>query len=81
MLGGLPFMFLAVALMLTHLRPQRVWLGPPVRAWLWAGPPIYAYLATVVALFLFFYPLWTGLPLAQDAWSQRIWFPSWNCCF
>ena len=81
MLGGLPFMFLAVALILTHLRPQRIWLGPPIRAWLSAGPPIYAYLATVVGLFLFFYPLWTGLPLTQDAWSQRIWFPSWNCCF
>lgn len=81
MLGGLPFLFLAVALVLTHLRPQRAWFGAPVRAWLSAAPPIYAYVATVVGVFLFFYPLWTGLPLTQDAWSQRIWFPSWNCCF
>jgi dolichyl-phosphate-mannose-protein mannosyltransferase len=81
MLGGLPFMFLAVALVLTHLRPQRVFLGAPIRAWLYAGPPLYAYAATVVGVFLFFYPLWTGLPLTQAAWWQRIWFPTWNCCF
>jgi dolichyl-phosphate-mannose-protein mannosyltransferase len=81
MLGGLPFMILAVALVLTHLRPQRLFIGPPFRTWLTAGPPLYAYLATVVVLFLFFYPIWTGLPLTQEAWSQRIWFLSWNCCF
>jgi dolichyl-phosphate-mannose--protein O-mannosyl transferase len=23
--------------------------------------------------FVFFYPLWTGLPITGDAWSHRMW--------
>ena len=28
----------------------------------------------MVLIFVFFYPLWSALPISGDSWSQRIWF-------
>jgi dolichyl-phosphate-mannose--protein O-mannosyl transferase len=47
-----------------------------------AALPVYAFLALVVCFFLYFYPLWTGLPLSYDSWTEHIWVPTWlgeNC--
>jgi dolichyl-phosphate-mannose--protein O-mannosyl transferase len=82
MMGGLPFMILAVAFCLTLLRPLSIRVPgfPSLR--LGAGIPLYAYLAMVVCFFFYFYPLWTGLPLSYDSWNEHIWVPTWlgeNC--
>jgi dolichyl-phosphate-mannose-protein mannosyltransferase len=37
-----------------------------------------AYVAIVVAAFVFFYPIWTGLPLTPQAFEWRIWLESWR---
>ncbi|HYM49962.1 MAG TPA: phospholipid carrier-dependent glycosyltransferase [Candidatus Limnocylindrales bacterium] len=81
MLGGLPLMILALALVLTWVRPFRLTgslarlSGPLARQ---AGRVIvYSYLATVLAFFIYFYPLWTGLPLPYSSWLSHMWVPSW----
>ncbi len=88
MFGALPFMILAVALVLTRLRGLR--LTVPFGAFdlhLNGLAPAYAYLAMVVAFFLYFYPLWTGLPMTADAVNGHIWFafvkplPNWCLCY
>ena len=33
--------------------------------------------ALAVGLFVYFYPVLSGLPLPYDIWRQRMWFPSW----
>jgi dolichyl-phosphate-mannose-protein mannosyltransferase len=86
MLGGLPAMFLALALALTYLRSVRTRIagvGLPLNGAVLA----YAYLVMVVGFFLYFYPLWTGLPLTADALNGRVWFafvkplPNWCLCY
>jgi dolichyl-phosphate-mannose--protein O-mannosyl transferase len=86
MLGGLPAMFLALALGLTYLRTLRGRLpGLAVRAS--GAVPAYAYLLMVIGFFLYFYPLWTGLPLTGDALNNHVWFafvkpmPNWCLCY
>jgi dolichyl-phosphate-mannose-protein mannosyltransferase len=86
MLGGLPVMFLALALALTYLRTLRGRL--PVLALRFSGAvPAYAYLLMVIGFFLYFYPLWTGLPLTADALNGHVWFafvkplPNWCLCY
>ena len=74
MLGGLPSMILAVALVLTWVRPLR--LPSRLRA-VGGGTFAYAYLAAVATLFIYFYPLWTGLPLPYSTWLNHMWVPSW----
>jgi dolichyl-phosphate-mannose-protein mannosyltransferase len=86
MLGGLPAMVLALALGLTYLRSVR----PPIgrtRLRLNGAVLAYAYLVMVVGFFLYFYPLWTGLPLTSEALNSRVWFafvkpgPNWCLCY
>jgi len=36
------------------------------------------YVAIVVGAFVFFYPIWTGVPLTERAFEWRMWFPSWR---
>jgi dolichyl-phosphate-mannose-protein mannosyltransferase len=86
MLGGLPAMFLAVALALTYVRSLRA--GANVTGFRLSGAvPAYAYLLLVVAFFFYFYPLWTGLPLTSDALNSHVWFafvkplPNWCLCY
>jgi len=86
MLGGLPFMFLALALGLTIIASLRgSWPGIAIR--LNGAVPAMAYLVMVVLFFLYFYPLWTGLPLTSDALNSHVWFvfkkplPNWCLCY
>jgi dolichyl-phosphate-mannose--protein O-mannosyl transferase len=86
MLGGLPAMLLALALGLTYVRSLSGVI-PGVAARLTGAVPAYAYLLMVVGFFLYFYPLWTGLPLTADALNGHIWFsfvkpwPNWCLCY
>jgi len=74
MFGGLVFMVLALAFVLSYLASK---LRPPGRQLLVA-----AHLATAVLFFGYFYPVWTGLPISQSAyfsgpgtpvWGPKIW--------
>jgi dolichyl-phosphate-mannose--protein O-mannosyl transferase len=69
-----------------HFLPAVPWgalsLGALV-AWTWrrglAGRSVASiYVGLVVAAFVFFYPIWTGLPLTERAFEWRMWFPSWR---
>lgn len=86
MLGGLPTMFLALALALTYLRSVRGYL-PELAVRFNGAVPAYAYLVMVVGFFLYFYPLWTGLPLTGDSLNSHVWFafvkplPNWCLCY
>jgi len=86
MLGGLPFMFLALALGLTYIASLRGSM-PGIALRMSGAVPAYAYLVMVVGFFLYFYPLWTGLPLTSDALNSRVWFvfyqplPNWCLCY
>ena len=74
MLGGLPLMILAVALVLTWVRQLRL---PDRLRSLHGATLAYGYLVAVAALFIYFYPLWTGLPLPYTTWLSHMWVPSW----
>ena len=76
MFGGLPFMILALSFALARLRHARVRLslGSATLPTLEGRHLAIAYLALVVVVFIFFYPLWAGLPITGDQWTQRIWF-------
>jgi dolichyl-phosphate-mannose--protein O-mannosyl transferase len=86
MLGGLPAMFLGLALALTYLRSLRGHL-PGLALRINGAVPAYAYLLMVIGFFLYFYPLWTGLPLTADALNSHVWFalvkplPNWCLCY
>ena len=86
MLGGLPAMFFALALVLTCLRTLSGRL-PGMALRFNGAVPAYAYLVMVVGFFLYFYPLWTGLPLTGDALNSHVWFaltkplPNWCLCY
>jgi len=86
MLGGLPAMFLALALVLTYLRSLRGRL-PGVALRVNGAVPAYAYLLLVIGFFIYFYPLWTGLPLTASALNNHVWFafvkpmPNWCLCY
>jgi dolichyl-phosphate-mannose--protein O-mannosyl transferase len=88
MFGGLPLMILALALVLTLLRQRSFHIPFGQRAFTFsANLPVYAFLATVVVFFIYFYPLWTGLPIPTQAYQGHIWFslgkpgPNWCLCF
>jgi len=86
MLGGLPAMFLALGLALTYLRSRRGAL-PGIAMRLSGAVPAYASLLMVIAFFVYFYPLWTGLPMTSDALNSHVWFvfikpwPNWCLCY
>lgn len=69
-----PWVVLAVTFLLG------VVIGPPSatsirrrRGLIWAG----AYVVLTVAMFIFWYPLWTAEVIPYEQWSWRMWFPSW----
>jgi dolichyl-phosphate-mannose--protein O-mannosyl transferase len=70
MFGGLIFMVLAAAFVVTHLAEQ---LRPPGREYLVAG-----YLAMAVLFFAYFYPVWTAVPLSNSAYSVSPGTPVWG---
>lgn len=70
MFGGLIFMILAVAFVLTHLATN---YRPPGRQLFVA-----AYLGTAVLFFGYFYPIWTGVPISQGAFFEGSGTPPWG---
>lgn len=85
MFGGLIFMILALAFVLAQIARQpgavavafgrrRLILRPRHLA--------YAHLAIAVLAFVYFYPVWTGLPISTDAYLRqfpfgKMWFLTW----
>lgn len=73
-LGMLLFAALGLAYVLAGLRQQvvvvrgRTWLLEPVS---WAA------VISVVAAFVFFYPVWTAMPLSQPDHQMRLWVDAW----
>ena len=70
MFGGLIFMVLALAFVLTNIAQQL----RPRGMWLFAG----GHLGTTVLLFFYFYPLWTGLPISGPAYFEGSGSPPWG---
>jgi dolichyl-phosphate-mannose--protein O-mannosyl transferase len=74
MFGGLVFMILALAFVLAWLAGRLPTIGRRLLA---------AHLAIAVTFFLYFYPIWTGLPISNGAlyyvpnetpiWGPKIW--------
>ncbi|ROR72274.1 dolichyl-phosphate-mannose--protein mannosyltransferase [Bogoriella caseilytica] len=80
-----PYVVLALTFTLGWLTGL---LGPPehTRGWespriggsgRWRYAPLAAVLALSVAAAVFFWPIWTGEPMAYEAWQWRMWLPSW----
>jgi hypothetical protein len=75
MLGALPFMALAYAYALTALRRVHISVGNRSVS---LAPISYAAVGLVVAGFIFFYPMWTGLPLTSADHQMRLWVGDWQ---
>src|SRR5215472_4281187 len=84
MFGGLIFMILALAFVLVRMQQ-----AGPIRIDFWGDrivlPVRYlvpAYLAVVIAAFLYFYPVWTGLPISNGSYLDpfpigKMWLRTW----
>jgi dolichyl-phosphate-mannose--protein O-mannosyl transferase len=70
MFGGLIFMILALAFVLTHFAEK---LRPPGRQGL-----IAIHLATSVLFFGYFYPMWSAVPISESAWFMSTGTPPWG---
>lgn len=66
-MGALPFMIMLVALMVN-----RLWRA----GGFWREISAVMVLAIILAA-VYFYPIWTGLPIPQGAFYQRMWLSSW----
>jgi dolichyl-phosphate-mannose--protein O-mannosyl transferase len=45
--------------------------------WWSLAPLAYAGVAAVVAAFIFFYPVWTAIPLTTPDMQMRLWVDAW----
>jgi dolichyl-phosphate-mannose-protein mannosyltransferase len=70
MFGGLIFMILALAFVLTQVAESL----PRPRGELLAA----AFLGTAVLFFGYFYPVWTGVPISQSAYFEGTGTPPWG---
>jgi dolichyl-phosphate-mannose-protein mannosyltransferase len=70
MFGGLIFMVLALAFVLAQVAEQ---LRPPGRMVL-----VGSFLGVAVLFFIYFYPIWTGLPISGPAYFQGPQTPPWG---
>src|SRR5437867_8234998 len=70
MFGGLIFVVLALAFVLSYLASK---LRPPNREALVA-----VHLATAVFFFGYFYPVWTAVPISSSAWFEGSGTPPWG---
>ena len=69
MIGGLIFMVLALAFVLGQLaayRPQ------------WGAKVAVAHLVLALSFFLYFYPMWSAVPISESAWSVQAGTPPWG---
>jgi dolichyl-phosphate-mannose-protein mannosyltransferase len=69
MIGGLIFMVLALAFVLAQIADRWKVVGRRLA---------YAHLAIVVASFMYFYPVWTALPISLPAWYAGPGTPPWG---
>ena len=84
MFGGLVFMLLALAFVLVRMQqagPIRIDFGGD-RIVLPTRYLVPAYLAVVVITFLYFYPVWTGLPISTPSYLDgfpfgKMWLRTW----
>ena len=83
MFGGLIFMVLALAYVLARIADGAMWvgLGGTMRR-LSAKPVLYAWLAIAILFFIYFYPVWTGIPIGDTSYlggfgTGRMWFLKW----
>jgi hypothetical protein len=84
MFGGLVFMVLALAFVLVRMQdagPLRVQLlgGETVISTRWLVP---AFLVLAVLFWIYFYPVWTALPIGDHAYrggfpEGKMWIPTW----
>ncbi len=86
MFGGLPWMLMALAFVLARFSRFELFKvqhddgtqTPVTGRWL-----AYGYLAVAICFFLYFYPVWTGLPISNSAYLNgfteggKMWFTSW----
>ena len=70
MFGGLIFMVLALAFVLTQIAER---LRPPGNIAL-----VGSFLGAAVLFFLYFYPIWTGLPISGPAYFEGPQTPPWG---
>jgi dolichyl-phosphate-mannose-protein mannosyltransferase len=84
MFGGLIFMVLALAFVLARVAGGAAELG--LGRWEWRGlaglPVYYGWLAVAVLFFIYFYPVWTGIPIGTEQYLGglgigRMWFVKW----
>jgi hypothetical protein len=69
MFGGLPFMILAFAFVLAKLHGISLRIGHPGRALTIYGSDLaFGLLALALLAFLYWYPVWTGLPISDPGY-------------
>jgi hypothetical protein len=73
-LGMLIFLALGLAYALAALRHVRFFAAG---RWWSLAPLAYAGVAAVVAAFIFFYPVWTAIPLTTPDTQMRLWVDAW----
>jgi dolichyl-phosphate-mannose-protein mannosyltransferase len=83
MFGGLIFMVLALAYVLARVAAGTAWVGLSKGTHPLSGKPIlYAWLGVAILFFIYFYPVWTGVPLGDTQYlggfgTGRMWFLKW----
>ncbi len=84
MFGGLIFMILALAFVLARIAAAEVELEVRGRllAVLSGRPILFAWLAVAILFFVYFYPIWSGVPIPDQAYLGRfpigrMWFATW----
>jgi dolichyl-phosphate-mannose--protein O-mannosyl transferase len=83
MAAALPFMVLALAFVLTRIAERNFAMNLAGARFTLLGREVaYMHLFVALLFFLYFYPLWTGLPLSNQALlghfpHGKIWFPKW----
>ena len=73
-LGMLVFLALGLAYALAALRHVRFFAAG---RWWSLAPLAYAGVAAVIAAFIFFYPVWTAIPLTTPDQQMRLWVDAW----
>ena len=73
-LGMLIFLALGLAYALAALRHVRFFAAG---RWWSLAPLAYAGVVAVVAAFIFFYPVWTAIPLTTPDMQMRLWVDAW----
>jgi dolichyl-phosphate-mannose--protein O-mannosyl transferase len=68
------FLALGLAYALAALRHVRFFAAG---RWWSLAPLAYAGVAAVVAAFIFFYPVWTAIPLTTPDQQMRLWVDAW----